>query len=330
MGKVIVAFKIWKYQICFFAMLPQLLKERYMPHQGSFILAGIQMSCSPSPDENLDKILHRIEEAADHGAQVICTQELFRSPYFCQHEESQLFELGEPIPGPSTEAIGKVAKAKKVSVLASLFEKRAPGLYHNTLAMIGESGCVDGLYRKMHIPDDPGFYEKYYFTPGDLGFRAFKTPYGKVGTLICWDQWYPEAARLTALQGAHVLCYPTAIGWHPQEKAQYGADQRNAWQTVQRGHAIANGVYVMAVNRIGHEIPDRGGAGIEFWGSSFICDPFGVVLAEAPPDQETILYAEIKENRIEEVRRNWPFLRDRRIDAYQGMDRRFLDARQND
>lgn len=289
-----------------------------------FIIAGIQTTCSSNLDENLAKTLARIEEAAREGARVICTQELFRGLYFCQSETIDFFDLAEPIPGPSTAAIGQAAKAFQVTVVASLFERRAAGLYHNTIAVIDERGEIAGLYRKMHIPDDPSYYEKYYFTPGDLGFRAFDTPCGKIGTLICWDQWYPEAARLTALQGAYALFYPTAIGWHPREKEQYGADQRSAWQTIQRSHAIANGVYVAAINRVGREILALGGDGIEFWGSSFICDPFGVVLAEAPCDRETILYAEIDPRRIEEVRRNWPFLRDRRIDAYGGIDRRYL------
>lgn len=296
-----------------------------MPNPNLSILAGIQMTCSSNLEENLQKAVSRIEEAAAAGAKVVCLQELFRSPYFCQTEDINLFDLAEPIPGPSTAALGKAAKAKQVTVIASLFERRAAGIYHNTAAVIGENGEVAGIYRKMHIPDDPGYYEKYYFTPGDLGFKTFDAPWGKFGALICWDQWFPEAARLTALQGADVLCYPTAIGWHPREKARYGADQLSAWQTIQRAHAIANGVYVAAINRVGLEISAKGGDGVEFWGSSFICDPFGVVLAEAPCDREAILYAEIDLQRIEEVRRNWPFLRDRRIDAYCGVTRRYCD-----
>lgn len=289
------------------------------------MLALVQMRCSADPGENLQKAIDRIEEAAAAGAKVICLPELFRTPYFCQTEDIHNFDLAESIPGPSTSAIGQIAQARKVTAIASLFERRAAGLYHNTVVAIGENGEISGLYRKMHIPEDPAFYEKYYFTPGDLGFQSFDTPCGKIGMLICWDQWFPEAARLTALRGANVLCYPTAIGWHPKEKALYGADQLDAWRTVQRGHAVANGVYVAAVNRVGHEPSPEEGDGIEFWGSSFICDPFGIVLAEAPCDREIVLYAEVDSGRIEEVRRNWPFLRDRRLDAYQGIDHRWLD-----
>ncbi|HSF24147.1 MAG TPA: carbon-nitrogen hydrolase, partial [Blastocatellia bacterium] len=225
----------------------------------------------------------------------------------------------------STDALGRVAREKKVTVVAPVFERRAAGLYHNSAALIDPEGKISGVYRKMHIPDDPAYYEKFYFTPGDLGFRAFDTPVGRVGTLICWDQWYPEGARLTALRGANVLFYPTAIGWHPHEKAEYGKAQQDAWKTIQRAHSIANGVYVASVNRVGHEQPVEGGAGIEFWGSSFLCDPFGVVTAEASTDSEEVLIGEVDPSRIEEVRRNWPFLRDRRIDAYEGIDRRFID-----
>jgi N-carbamoylputrescine amidase len=253
--------------------------------------------------------------------------ELFRSPYFCQTEDAANFALAERIPGPSTEAIGAVARQAGVIVIATLFERRAPGLYHNTAAVIGANGDVVGLYRKMHIPDDPGYYEKFYFTPGDLGFCAFETFLGRLGILICWDQWYPEAARLIAMAGADIIFYPTAIGWHPQEKAANGEAQRDAWRTVQRGHAIANGLYVAAVNRVGLETP-AGPPGLEFWGGSFLADPFGVVLAEAPVDREEILIATVDPARIEEVRQGWPFLRDRRIDAYAGIERRFLDTRQ--
>jgi N-carbamoylputrescine amidase len=252
--------------------------------------------------------------------------ELFRSPYFCQTEDAANFALAERIPGPSTEAIGAVARQAGVIVIATLFERRAPGLYHNTAAVIGANGEVVGLYRKMHIPDDPGYYEKFYFTPGDLGFSAFETFLGRLGILICWDQWYPEAARLVAMAGADIIFYPTAIGWHPQEKAANGAAQRDAWRTVQRGHAIANGLYVAAVNRVGLETP-AGPPGLEFWGTSFLADPFGVVLAEAPVDRAETLIATVDPARIEEVRQGWPFLRDRRIDAYAGIERRFLDTR---
>jgi N-carbamoylputrescine amidase len=269
----------------------------------------------------------KVEEAGKAGAEVVCLPELYRSPYFCQKEDQELFDLAEPVPGPSTEAMAAAARRAKVAVVVPLFERRAPGLYHNSAAIIDETGEIRGLYRKMHIPDDPAFYEKFYFTPGDLGFQAFDLNAGRIGTLICWDQWYPEGARLTALAGAAVLFYPTAIGWHPAEKAQYGVAQRDAWRTIQRGHAIANGVYVAAVNRVGHEPGPPGQAGLEFWGTSFLCDPFGVVIAEASTDKEEILVGDIDIGRIEEVRRNWPFLRDRRIDAYGGIEKRFLDRR---
>ena len=285
----------------------------------------VQMSMSRDADDNLKKAVARIGEARKKGADVVCLPELYRSPYFCQKEDARLFDLAEPVPGPSTEALGRAAREAGVVVVAPIFEKRALGLYHNTAAIIDTNGEVAGLYRKMHIPDDPAFYEKFYFTPGDLGFRAIDTAKGKIGTLICWDQWYPEGARLTALQGAAVLFYPTAIGWHPHEKAEHGVPQRDAWRTIQRGHAIANGVYVAVVNRVGHEIPPEGGPGLEFWGSSFVADPFGVVIAEGSTDKEEILVAKVDLARIEEVRRNWPFLRDRRIDAYSGIERRFLD-----
>jgi N-carbamoylputrescine amidase len=293
--------------------------------QGAFKVGLVQMAMSSRAEENVLTAVARVGEAARAGARVVCLPELYRTPYFCQKEDQALFDLAEPVPGPSTEALGRAAKDASVTVVVPIFEKRAPGLYHNSAVVIGPDGQALGLYRKMHIPDDPLFYEKFYFTPGDLGFRAFDTPAGKVGALICWDQWYPEGARLTALKGALVLFYPTAIGWHPSEKAQYGGAQRSAWQTIQRAHAIANGVYVAVVNRVGHEIPPEGGAGLEFWGTTFLADPFGVVVAEASTDKEEILMGEVSPARIEEVRRNWPFLRDRRIDAYTGLDRRFLD-----
>ena len=284
----------------------------------------VQMSMSRDADDNLKKAVARIGEAKKKGADVVCLPELYRSPYFCQKEDPDLFDLAEPVPGPSTEALGRAAREAGVAVVAPVFERRAPGLYHNSAVMLNEKGEVAGLYRKMHIPDDPLFYEKFYFTPGDLGFQAFDVGAGRIGTLICWDQWYPEGARLTALRGASVLFYPTAIGWHVHEKEQYGDQQRSAWQTIQRAHAIANGVYVAVVNRVGHEVPPEGGAGLQFWGSSFLCDPFGVVLAQASEDRPEILVGEVDLGRIEEVRRNWPFLRDRRIDAYEGIERRFL------
>ena len=293
----------------------------------SFKVGLVQMSVGADLDKNLAKAVERVGEAAKAGAQVVCLQELFRSPYFCQTEDTAVFDLAETVPGPSTEALGAAAKRAGITVIVPLFEKRAPGLYHNSAAVVGPEGAILGLYRKMHIPDDPSYYEKYYFAPGDLGFQAFDTPVGKISTLICWDQWYPEGARLAALRGAAVVFYPTAIGWHPHEKAQHGAAQRDAWRTVQRGHAIANGVYVAAVNRVGHEKPDGGdGAGIEFWGSSFLSDPQGVLVAEASTDREEILVGTIDMDRLEDVRRNWPFLRDRRVDAYVGIDRRFLNA----
>jgi N-carbamoylputrescine amidase len=292
--------------------------------QKSFEVGLVQMAMSPDAAENVDRAVKGIKEAARQGAQAVCLPELYRSPYFCQKEDAALFDLAETIPGPSTEALGRAAREAGVVVVAPVFEKRAVGLYHNSAAIIDKTGEMVGLYRKMHIPDDPAFYEKFYFTPGDLGFKAFDTSAGRIGTLICWDQWYPEGARLTALQGAAVLFFPTAIGWHPHEKEQYGAAQRDAWRTIQRSHAIANGVYVAVVNRVGHEVPPEGGPGLEFWGSSFVCDPFGVVVAEAGQDEQ-ILVARVDLDRMEEVRRNWPFLRDRRIDAYGGIERRFLD-----
>jgi N-carbamoylputrescine amidase len=287
-----------------------------------FRVGLVQMSCSTNADENLEKAVAKIRDAAAQGAQIVCLQELFRSQYFCREENAELFDLAEPIPGPSTDMIGKVAREAKVAVVASLFERRAPGLYHNTAAMIDADGSLIGLYRKMHIPDDPLYYEKFYFTPGDTGFLNFDTQYGRIGTLVCWDQWYPEGARLTALQGATVLFYPTAIGWHPAEKAQYGAAQLDAWRTIQRAHAIANGIYVCAVNRVGFEGPPD--HGLEFWGSSFIADPFGQVIAQASTDKEEILVAECDPCRMDEVRRNWPFLRDRRIDAYGALTNRWI------
>jgi N-carbamoylputrescine amidase len=287
-------------------------------------LGLVQTAVSADKAKNLAKTARLVGEAAERGARVVCLQELFASEYFCQREDAALFDLAEPIPGPTTAAMAEVARAKGVSIVTPLFERRAAGVYHNSLVVIGPKGDIVGLYRKMHIPDDPLFYEKYYFTPGDLGFMSIPTPEAAVGPLICWDQWYPEAARLTALSGAEILVYPTAIGWHPQEKAQYGASQLSAWQTIQRSHAIANGVFVVSVNRVGHEGPKDGG--LEFWGHSFVADPFGVVLAEAGEGEETLV-VECDLGRIEEVRRNWPFLRDRRIDAFGGLTSRLLDQR---
>jgi N-carbamoylputrescine amidase len=291
----------------------------------SFKVGLVQMSVGTDLEKNLARAVEKVIEAGRAGAEVVCLQELFRSPYFCQKEDPAVFDLAETVPGPSTEAMAAAAQKANITIIVPIFERRAPGLYHNSAVVIGPDGQTIGLYRKMHIPDDPAYYEKYYFAPGDLGFTAFDTPVGRISTLICWDQWYPEGARLAALRGAAIVFYPTAIGWHPHEKAQHGVAQRDAWRTVQRGHAIANGVYVAAVNRVGHEKPDESGAGIEFWGSSFLADPQGVVIAEASTDREEILVGTVDMDRLEDVRRNWPFLRDRRVDAYVGIDRRFLD-----
>ncbi len=295
-----------------------------------FNVGLIQMSCSPDPDENLRRACEKVREAAKRGAQLVCLPELFRAQYFCQREDTALFDLAEPIPGPTTEALAPIARELKIVIVASIFEKRARGLYHNTAVIIENDGTIKGLYRKMHIPDDPLYYEKYYFTPGDLGFKAFDTAVTRMGTLVCWDQWYPEGARLTALQGANILFYPTAIGWHPDEKAEFGIAQHDAWRTIQRAHGIANGVFVAVVNRVGHEFGNvRGnraaGKGLEFWGGSFLCDPFGRVIAEGSHDKEEILIGTCDLKLIEETRRNWPFLRDRRIESYGGITQRFID-----
>jgi N-carbamoylputrescine amidase len=287
-------------------------------------LGLLQTSCSPDPAANMKKTLAFAERAAKNGAQIICTQELFRSQYFCQSEDHKNFKLAEPIPGPSTAAFQKLAKKHSVVIIASLFEKRASGVYHNTAAVIDADGSLLGVYRKMHIPDDPLFYEKFYFTPGDLGFRAWQTRYGKIGVLICWDQWYPEAARLTAMQGAEILFYPTAIGWHPKEKVEYGVNQHGAWETIQRSHAVANGCYVAVPNRIGLEKP-AGGDGLEFWGQSFVAGTSGQILAKASLDQEEALIVPVDLKKVDVTRTHWPFLRDRRIDAYGGLTRRLID-----
>jgi N-carbamoylputrescine amidase len=283
------------------------------------VLGLVQMACSADPAENLRKAVDRISEGAQQGAQIICLQELFRSRYFCQREDTAAFDLAEPIPGPSTEALARAAADNHVAVIGSLFERRAPGLYHNTAVVIDADGSLRGCYRKMHIPDDPLYFEKYYFTPGDLGFHSFTVGGTQVGVLVCWDQWFPEAARLTSLQGAQILFYPTAIGWHPSEKAEFGAAQHEAWELVQRSHAVANGIFVAAVNRVGQE------DNLEFWGASFVADPFGRILARASHDREEILIARCNLGLIEYTRRNWPFLRDRRVDAYGGLVQRFLD-----
>jgi N-carbamoylputrescine amidase len=289
--------------------------------RSKFRIGLVQMACSLDPNENLAKAEWRIREAAGKGAQIVCLQELFRSLYFCRQEDPSLFDLAEPVPGPTSETLARLARELQVAIVGSVFERRAPGVYHNTALVIDADGSLLGIYRKMHIPDDPGYYEKYYFTPGDLGFPCFDTRFARVAPLVCWDQWYPEAARLAALAGAQVLFYPTAIGWHPAEKARHGAAQLDAWRTIQRAHAIANGLYVAAVNRVGYEGPPE--TGLEFWGGSFVADPFGQVLAEASHDGEETLIVECDPRRIEEVRRNWPFLRDRRIDAYNGITSRW-------
>jgi len=287
-------------------------------------LGLVQTRCSARPAGNLRRTLDLVDRAARDGARIVCTQELFRSPYFCQSEDHANFALAEPIPGPSTEAFQKLASKHRIVIVASLFERRAAGVYHNTAVIIDGDGTLLGRYRKMHIPDDPLYYEKFYFTPGDLGFRAWPTRYAKVGVLICWDQWYPEAARLTALQGAEILFYPTAIGWHPREKEEHGAKQHQAWETIQRSHAVANGCYVAAVNRVGHERP-AGGDGIEFWGQSFVAGTSGEVLARASADQEQTLLVPVDLASVDVVRTHWPFLRDRRIDAYSGLTQRFSE-----
>jgi len=289
-----------------------------------FMIGLVQMRCSSAPADNLDRATALLRRAAKQGAQVACLPELFRTQYFCQKEDAALFDLAEPIPGPTTDVLSRLAKETGMAIVGSIFERRAAGVYHNTAVVFDADGAPLGLYRKMHIPDDPLFYEKFYFTPGDLGFRAFDTRFARVGTLVCWDQWFPEAARLTALQGANVLFYPTAIGWHPREKAQFGAAQHQAWETIQRSHAIANGVYVAAANRVGHEGPAD--AGLEFWGASFVADPFGRLVARASHEKEEVLIVECDPRAVEETRRNWPFLRDRRLDAYGPLTQRFLDS----
>ena len=297
-------------------------------------VALIQMSCEPDINKNLDKACERVAEAARAGATLICLPELFRAQYFCQREDHALFGLAESIPGPTTERLAAVAREHKVVVIVSLFERRAPGVYHNTAVTLEKDGSIADVYRKMHIPDDPLYYEKFYFTPGDLGFKALESSAGNIGTLVCWDQWYPEGARITALRGAETLFFPTAIGWHPSEKAEFGQAQYDAWQITQRAHAISNGVWVCAVNRVGHEEGDvllngellKGpeGAGLEFWGGSFIADPFGRIVAQGSHDKEELLYADLDSKLVETTRQHWPFLRDRRIDAYDGVGKRFL------
>ena len=287
-------------------------------------LGLLQTSCSPDPAANLRNTLDFAERAARQGAQIICTQELFRSQYFCQSENHENFKLAEKIPGPTTASFQKLAKKYSVVIVASLSRNAAPGLYHNTAAIIDADGALLGIYRKMHIPDDPLYYEKFYFTPGDLGFRAWQTRHGKIGVLVCWDQWYPEAARLTAMQGAEILFYPTAIGWHPKEKAEHGANQHGAWELIQRSHAVANGCYVAVPNRVGLENP-LGGDGLEFWGQSFVAGTSGQLLAKAGAGAEEILVVPVDLAKVDVTRTHWPFLRDRRIDAYGGLTRRLID-----
>jgi len=289
------------------------------------ILGLTQTRCSPTPEDNLAHAIDRIEAVARDGANVVCTQELFATQYFCQAEDHENFKLAEPIPGPTTKALQKVAKRRKIVIVASLFERRAPGLFHNTAVVIDADGSLLGRYRKMHIPDDPAFYEKFYFTPGDLGFRVWNTRYGRIGVLICWDQWFPEAARLTAMQGAELLLYPTAIGWLPSEKKELGKMQRESWELIQRSHAIANGCYVASVNRVGHEKP-YGGDGIQFWGNSFVSGASGEILARAGERKEENLLTELDLSALNETRTVWPFFRDRRIDAYAPLIDRWTDS----
>lgn len=301
-----------------------------MTVRSKFRVGLVQMSASPDPDENLERAIRHVHRAKELGAGLVALPELFRSQYFCQREDHSLFDLAEPVPGPTVDRLSKVARELSVAILAPVFERRAAGVYHNTVAVLENDGRLAGIYRKMHIPDDPLYFEKFYFTPGDLGFRSFQLHAGTVGVMICWDQWYPEAARITSLTGADLLVYPTAIGWHPGEKQEFGEAQRDAWKTVQRAHAIANGVYVAVPNRVGLEHGDvRGdrveGPGIEFWGSSFVADPFGRVLVEASTDQEEVRVAEVDPHTVERTRRHWPFLRDRRLDAYGPITQRFLD-----
>jgi N-carbamoylputrescine amidase len=305
-----------------------------MTNSRKYNVGLVQMSMGPDPEANLEAAINHVRQAARLGANIVCLPELFQAQYFCQREDIRLFDLAEPIPGPTTARLAEVARKERVAIVASLFERRAAGLYHNTAVTVNADGEMISVYRKMHIPDDPLYYEKFYFTPGDLGFKAVDTSFGRIGTLVCWDQWYPEGARLTSLMGAEVLFYPTAIGWHPAEKDEFGAAQYDAWQTIQRAHAIANGVYVAGVNRVGKEHGDiRGdraeGQGLEFWGGSFLADPFGRIIAKASHDSEEILLGEIDLNLMEDTRRNWPFLRDRRIDAYAPITKRFIDPVNN-
>lgn len=290
-----------------------------------FVVGLVQMRHAKEASVNMEKAIHQIRECAKEGAQIVCLSELFLSPYFCNTHDINLFDLAEPIPGPSTAQLGPIAKELGIVLVASLFEERLVGVCHNTAVVFDADGSMLGLYRKMHIPHDPLFFEKYYFRPGDVGFKVFNTKYAKIGTLICWDQWFPEGARITALQGAEVLVYPTAIGWHPKEKAEFGKAQHDAWETIQRSHAIANGCFVASINRVGFE-PSPAGEGLEFWGASFVADPFGVLLARATHTDEQRLIVKCDRARMQDVRRNWPFLRDRRTDAYGDITRTAVDG----
>jgi N-carbamoylputrescine amidase len=293
-----------------------------------FMVGLVQMKCTTNKEENLARATEKVREAAKRGAQIISLHELFAGEYFCRTEDAALFDLAEPVPGPTTERLAKVAKELKVAFVVSVFERRAAGVYHNTCAVLDADGSYLGKYRKMHIPDDPLYYEKFYFTPGDLGFLNFDTKYARVGVQICWDQWYPEGSRLTAMKGAQVIFYPTSIGWHPHEKGEVGAAQLDSWKTIQRAHAVANGIYVAVVNRVGYEgKPEKGDAGLEFWGNSFVADPSGQVMAEAAQGKEEILVVECDPAKSEDTRRNWPFFRDRRIDAFGGLLERWSDER---
>jgi N-carbamoylputrescine amidase len=291
-----------------------------------FTIGLVQMRCTANASDNLSRAIEQIREAAKRGAQIISLHELFRSEYFCRTEDPKLFNLAEAVPGPTTETLAGIAKESNVALVVSLFERRAAGVYHNTCAVLDADGSFLGKYRKMHIPDDPLYYEKFYFTPGDLGYLNFDTKFARIGVQICWDQWYPEGSRITALSGAQVIFYPTSIGWHPHEKAQVGAEQLDAWITMHRSHAIANGIYAAAVNRVGFEgHPDKGDPGLEFWGNSFVADPFGQIISKAAADREEILMVECDSAQSEDTRRNWPFLRDRRIDAYAPILKRWIE-----
>jgi N-carbamoylputrescine amidase len=310
------------------------MKRNGQKKSNSIVRVGLtQMACVADPAKNLANQLRLVKTAAAEGANIVCTQEMFRSQYFCQVEDHRFFKLAESIPGPSTDALGKLARKHRIVIIASLFERRAAGVYHNTAAVIDTDGSILGIYRKMHIPDDPLYYEKFYFTPGDTGFRCFQTKYGRIGVLICWDQWFPEGARLTALQGAQFLFYPTAIGWHPSEKAEYGPAQHESWELIQRSHAVANGCYVCSPNRTGVEkILGADGKpvsedGIEFWGQSFVAAPNGQIIAKAPVAKEAVLIADCDLEKVEFSRTHWPFLRDRRIDAYGDMTKRFIETK---